>query len=133
EALKDVKVRKALSHTIHREQLVATQLPDGAEAASQFFPDTLTGYNPDLEPDEYDPDLAKQLLEEAGHSDLTIEFWQPTEVTRPYMPDPANIYDALRSDWEDVGITIDAVALPWNGEIGRASCRERVYRYEDAA
>ena len=115
EALKDVKVRKALSHAINREQLVSTQLPDGAEAASQFFPDTLTGYNPDLEPDAYDPDLAKQLLEEAGHSDLTIEFWQPTEVTRPYMPDPANIYDAIRSDWEDVGVTIDAVALPWNG------------------
>ncbi len=115
EALKDVKVRQALSHAINRDQLVASQLPDGAEPASQFFPEALTGYNPDLKPDAYDPELAKKLLEEAGQSDLTIEFWQPTEVTRPYMPDPANIYDAIRSDWEAVGITVEAVALPWTG------------------
>ena len=115
EALKDLRVRQALSHAINRDQLVASQLPDGAEAASQFFPDTLTGYNNDLEPYPYDPEKAKELLEEAGQADLTIEFWQPTEVTRPYMPDPASIYDAIRSDWEAVGITVEAVAKPWNG------------------
>ncbi len=129
EALKDVKVRQALSHAINREQLVASQLPDGAEPASQFFPDTLTGYNPDLEPDAYDPDLAKQLLEEAGQSDLTIEFWQPTEVTRPYMPDPANIYDAIRNDWEAVGITVETTALPWNGGYIEGTEQHKAHAY----
>ncbi|MFX0538317.1 ABC transporter substrate-binding protein [Ornithinimicrobium sp. Y1847] len=115
EALEDVNVRKALSHAINRDQLVTSQLPEGAEAASQFFPDTLPGYNETLEPYSYDPDLAKQLLEEAGHADLEIEFWQPTEVTRPYMPDPASIFDAIRSDWEAVGITVTPKPMPWTG------------------
>lgn len=115
EALEDVRVRQALSHAINRDQLVTSQLPDGAEAASQFFPDTLTGYNPDLEVDAYDPDLAKELLAEAGEEDLTIEFWQPTEVTRPYMPDPASIYNAVRDDWEAIGVNVETTALPWNG------------------
>ena len=115
EALLDVNVRKALSHAINRDQLVASQLPDGAEAASQFFPDTLPGYNEDLEPYAYDPDMARQLLEDAGHADLEIEFWQPTEVTRPYMPDPASIFDAIRSDWEAVGITVTPRPMPWTG------------------
>ena len=115
EALKDVNVRKALSHAINRDQLVQSQLPDGAEAASQFFPDTLPGYNEGLEPYAYDPELAKELLAEAGQENLEIEFWQPTEVTRPYMPDPASIFDAIRTDWEAVGITVTPKPMPWNG------------------
>ena len=115
EALKDVNVRKALSHAINRDQLVQSQLPDGAEAASQFFPDTLPGYNESLEPYAYDPELAKELLAEAGQENLEIEFWQPTEVTRPYMPDPASIFDAIRADWEAVGITVTPKPMPWTG------------------
>lgn len=115
EALTDVRVRQALSHAINRQQLVDTQLPEGAQPASQFFPDTLPGYNPDLQPDEYDPELAQQLLAEAGQEDLTIEFWLPTEVSRPYMPDPARIHEAIRTDWEAVGITVETVSQPWNG------------------
>lgn len=115
EALEDVNVRKALSHAINRDQLVQSQLPEGAEAASQFFPDTLPGYNDTLEPYTYDPELAQQMLEEAGHADLEIEFWQPTEVTRPYMPDPAAIFDAIRADWEAVGVTVTPRPMPWTG------------------
>lgn len=115
EALKDVRVRQALSYAINRQQLVQSQLPEGAEAASQFFPKAVSGYNTSLQPYPHDPEKAKQLLAEAGHSDLTLEFWQPTEVTRPYMPNPASIYEAIRSDWEAVGVTINPVAKAWTG------------------
>ena len=115
EALKDVRVRQALSYAINRDQLVQSQLPEGAEAASQFFPKAVSGYNNDLKPYPHDPEKAKALLAEAGQSNLTLEFWQPTEVTRPYMPNPASIYEAIRSDWEAVGVTINPVAKPWTG------------------
>ncbi|MDQ3358534.1 MAG: ABC transporter substrate-binding protein [Actinomycetota bacterium] len=113
--LTDERVRQALYHAINREQLVASQLPEGAEVATQMMPDTVSGYNAELEPVEYDPELAEQLLAEAGMEDLTIDLWYPTEVTRPYMPDPQRIYDAVRADWEAVGITVNPVAKPWNG------------------
>ena len=115
EALKDVRVRKALSHAINRDQLVASQLPEGAVPASQFIPEAVSGYNTDLKPDAYDPEMAKSLLAEAGQSALTLDFYMPTEVTRPYMPDPSALYEAIRSDWEAVGVTVNPVAKPWNG------------------
>lgn len=108
-------VRMALYQAIDREQLVASQLPDGAEVATQFVPPTIAGYDESLEPVEYDPEAAKQLLADAGMEDLSIDLWYPTEVSRPYMPDPQRIYEAVKGDWEEVGITVNPVAKPWAG------------------
>ncbi|RIK17010.1 MAG: ABC transporter substrate-binding protein [Acidobacteria bacterium] len=113
--LEDKKVREALYHAINREELVKSQLPDGATVATQFIPNTVEGWNADIPAYEYDPEKAKSLLEEAGKSDLTIELWYPTEVTRPYMPNPQAIYDAVKSDWEAAGITVEPVSKPWAG------------------
>ena len=43
--LKDLKVRQALYHALNRDQMVKSQLPEGAKVASQFMPDTVSGYN----------------------------------------------------------------------------------------
>jgi peptide/nickel transport system substrate-binding protein len=113
--LKDLKVRQAIYHALNREQLVQSQLPEGAAVATQFMPDTVSGYNTSLEPYAYDPDEAKRLLAEAGAEGMTLEFAYPTEVTRPYMPDPEKIYEALRTDLEAVGINVKTVTASWNG------------------
>jgi peptide/nickel transport system substrate-binding protein len=114
-ALKDLKVRQALYHALDREQLIQTQLPEGAEVATQFMPSTVSGYNTDLQPYEYDPDKAKQLLQEAGAQNLTLNFAFPTEVTRPYMPDPQKIYEALRTNLEAVGVKVKVSSAAWTG------------------
>ena len=113
--LKDLKVRQAIYHALNREQLVQSQLPEGAAVATQFMPDTVSGYNTSIEPYAYDPDEAKRLLAEAGAEGMTLEFAYPTEVTRPYMPDPEKIYEALRTDLEAVGIKVKVVSASWNG------------------
>ena len=113
--LEDPLVRQALYHALNREQFVSTQLPEGAEVATQFIPSTVSGYDESIEAYEYDVEKAKQLLEEAGKSDLTIELWYPSEVTRPYMPDPQRVYDAVKADWEAAGITVETVTKPWAG------------------
>src|SRR5699024_11534389 len=89
--------------------------PEGAEVATQFFPSTVSGYNDSSKAYEYDPDKAQELLEEAGVPDLEIELWYPTEVTRPYLPDPQRVYDAVKADWEAAGITVNPVSKPWDG------------------
>ncbi|WP_229856680.1 ABC transporter substrate-binding protein [Nocardioides flavus (ex Wang et al. 2016)] len=113
--LEDLRVRKAIYHALNREQLVQTQLPEGAEVATQFMPSTVSGYNTSLEPYAYDPDEAKRLLAEAGAEGMTLNFAYPTEVTRPYMPDPQKIYEALRTDLEAVGINVKVSTAAWNG------------------
>lgn len=113
--LKDLKVRQALYHALNREQLVQTQLPEGATVATQFMPDTVSGYNTSLEPYAYDPEEAKRLLAEAGAEDLELTFAYPTEVSRPYMPDPQKLYEALKADLEAVGVQVDVKTASWNG------------------
>jgi peptide/nickel transport system substrate-binding protein len=113
--LKDLKVRQAIYHALNREQMVQTQLPEGAKVASQFMPDTVSGYNTQLQPYAYDPEKAKSLLKEAGAEGMTLQFAFPTEVTRPYMPDPQKIHDAFKKDLEAVGIKVEVDNTPWNG------------------
>lgn len=113
--LVDLRVRKALLHAINREQLMNTRMPEGSVVASQFVSPIAPGFNADLEPYSYDPETAKSLLADAGHSDLTLELWYPTEVSRPYMPDPKAVFDQVRRDWEAVGITVESVAKPFAG------------------
>jgi peptide/nickel transport system substrate-binding protein len=114
-ALKDLRVRQAIAYATDRESLVRTQLPEGAVVASQFLPDTVDGYAKDLQPIPYDPAKAKALLAEAGQSNLTLNFYYPTEVTRPYMPNPTNIFTALAENLKQAGITVNPMPQPWAG------------------
>ncbi|WEV78075.1 ABC transporter substrate-binding protein [Janibacter cremeus] len=113
--LKDVKVRQAINYAIDRESLVSSQLPEGASAASQFMPEAVKGYNKDLEPYPHDVDKAKQLLKEAGAENLTLQFAYPSQVSRPYMPNPQKIHEAIANNLEAAGITVKATTKPWNG------------------
>lgn len=114
-ALKDLKVRQALYYAINRDQIVKSQLPDGATVATQFYPKTVDGFSTDVQTYPYDPAKAKQLLKEAGQSNLKIDLWYPSEVTRPYMPDPQKIFQAVMADWKAVGINVNPVTKPWAG------------------
>ncbi len=113
--LKDLRVRQAIAMALNRDQMVKTQLPEGAVVASQFMPDTVAGYNTSLKPYAYDVEKAKSLLKEAGAEGMTLQFAFPTEVSRPYMPDPQKIHDAFKKDLEAAGIKVEVVSKPWNG------------------
>ncbi|RMI37834.1 ABC transporter substrate-binding protein [Streptomyces triticirhizae] len=120
-ALGDIQVRQAIAHALDRQNIVDTQLPEGGVRATQFIPDTVAGYSENVRTYEHDPELAQQLLAEAGAEDLTLEFCYPTEVTRPYMPAPADIYELLRADLEAVGVTIEPRPLTWNPDYQEAT------------
>jgi peptide/nickel transport system substrate-binding protein len=107
--LRDLKVRQAIAYAIDREGLVKQQLPDGAEVAENFYPKTVSGWTDDVEKYDYDPAKAKSLLAEAGATGLAVTFYWPTEVTRPYMPNPQDMLGFIRGNLEAVGLK------PWNG------------------
>lgn len=113
--LKDLRVRQAIAYAINREQLVKTKLPEGAEVAKEFMPSTLSGYADDVTEYKYDPAKARQLLTAAGATGLTLKFYYPSEVSRPYMPDPKAIYTSIAADLTAVGLKIQPVVRPWNG------------------
>jgi peptide/nickel transport system substrate-binding protein len=113
--LKDLRVRQAIAHALNREQLVQTKGPGGSEVASQFMPSTVLGYAPDAQKYEYSPDKAKALLAAAGATGLTLNFYYPPDVSRPYMPNPQEIFTVLANDLQAVGIKVNGVPRPWNG------------------
>ncbi|OOC04229.1 ABC transporter substrate-binding protein [Amycolatopsis azurea DSM 43854] len=113
--LKDPNVRKALAYGLNRDQFVKSKLPEGAETATQFVPKAIDGYNENVTKYPYDLNKAKQLLKDAGAEGMTLKFYYPTEVSRPYMPNPADIFTSLSEDMKAMGIKVEPIAKPWNG------------------
>ncbi|OZM73338.1 ABC transporter substrate-binding protein [Amycolatopsis antarctica] len=114
-ALKDVRVRQALDYAVNKDQLAQNKLPEGGQGRDQFVPAETPGNTPNVEKHAYDPEKAKALLKEAGAEGLTLNFYIPTEVSRPYMPNPQELAGAITEDLKAVGITVNAVPRPWNG------------------
>ncbi|MEU5155487.1 ABC transporter substrate-binding protein [Glycomyces sp. NPDC021274] len=111
--LEDHAVREALSYAIDRERIVNSVLPAGGMVATQFIPPSLEGYSEDVATYDYDAEKAKQMLADAGAEDLTITFCYPTDVTRPYMPAPKDIFDMISSDLQAAGVTVEAKPITW--------------------
>ncbi len=93
--LGDLKVRQAIAHAIDKEAVIKNALPEGTKPATQFMPDNVIGWNESVTTYEYDVAKAKQLLAEAGQSAINMPFNYPTGVSRPYMPNPETIYNAI--------------------------------------
>jgi peptide/nickel transport system substrate-binding protein len=113
--LADLRVRQAVAYAINRDQLAKTIGPAGTEVAKEFMPKTVTGYAEDVQQYNYDPAKAKQLLTEAGAGDLSLNFYYPPDVSRPYMLNPTDIFNAISKDLQAVGIKVTGTPRPWNG------------------
>ena len=112
--LDDPKVRQAIAYALNKDEIVSASMPEGTETALEFVPPTVTGYTEDVTKYDYDPEKAKQLLQEAGATGATIEFNYPTGVSRPYMPQPADTFNVIRSQLEAVGLKIKPTADQWD-------------------
>jgi peptide/nickel transport system substrate-binding protein len=113
-ALKDVRVRQAIAYAINRQAIVDSKYPQGSTVALEFQPPGLDGYNDGVTKYDYSVDKAKQLLQQAGAANLTLSFYYPTEVTRPYMPAPKDIFELISANLQAVGIKVTPVALKWS-------------------
>jgi peptide/nickel transport system substrate-binding protein len=112
--LDNLKVRQAIAYALNREALVKAKYPPGSEVAKEFMPPELFGYSEDVPEYPYDPAKAKQLLQEAGVTNPTIEFWYPTNVSRPYMPQPEANFQAFQADLKAAGFNVVPKSAPWN-------------------
>ena len=107
------KIREAIAYAINKQALIDAFYAGQGVAADNWMPPG-TQYYKALNLPTYDPDKAKALIAESGETDLTLEFWYPSDVTRPYMPDPKGIFEAISRDLEAVGFTIVPNTATWN-------------------
>jgi peptide/nickel transport system substrate-binding protein len=117
----DVKVREAIAYGLDREAVVDNFYAGRAEVAKEFMPPEVVGYADDVKTYEYDPEKAKQILTDAGYKlPVTLEFWYPTDVSRPYMPDPKRNFEAFAASLNKSGFKVVPKSAPWNPDyLGR--------------
>ena len=52
---------------------------------------------------------------------VPLEFWYPTDVSRPYMPDPKRNFEAFAASLNRSGFKVTPKSAPWNPDyLGRA-------------
>ncbi len=113
--LDDIEVRKAIAYGLDRQSVVDNFYGGRGTVATQFMPPGLEGYADDVMQYEYDPEKAKQILTDAGYTlPVEIEFWYPSDVTRPYMPDPKRNFEAFRASLEESGFKVTPKSAPWD-------------------
>lgn len=108
-ALRDPRVRQALSLALNRAALVDRILDGTATQAAQFLPGDQVGIIPGLKPLAYDPARARALLAEAGYPDgiaLTLHA-----TNNRYVND-GPLTQAIVQQWQRVGVKAALETLP---------------------
>ncbi|HLR72934.1 MAG TPA: ABC transporter substrate-binding protein [Pseudogracilibacillus sp.] len=107
------EVRQAMNHAINKEEIIDAFFEGRADIAVNPIPESIEGYNEDIEGYDYDPEKAKELLKEAGLEDgFDMELWA-MPVPRPYMPDGEKVAEVIQKNLADVGITAEIVTHEW--------------------
>lgn len=105
--ISDARVRQALIYAIDRQQLVDQLLKGHGEVVDGFLSSASPFYDPDLQPLEYDPEKAKELLNEAG--------WDGTQVLRFYVNSGDNTFvngvQIIAAQWAEVGINVEITTV----------------------
>jgi peptide/nickel transport system substrate-binding protein len=113
--LDNLKVRQAIAHGLNRQEVVDNFYGGRGEVAKEFMPPEVTGYADDVTEYEFDPEKSKQLLREAGLTlPVKLTFWYPSDVSRPYMPDPQRNFEAFSASLEESGFEITPRSAVWS-------------------
>ena len=96
EALSDVRVRQAINYAVDKDAVIDTVWYGYGNKIGSHYPPILKGYVDAADVISYDPDKAKELLEEAGYGDgLTLEMYLPSSYPM-YVSAGQVIADQLR-------------------------------------
>lgn len=102
DPVKDPRVRRAISLAIDRNVIIKDLLLGYARPVVSPIPPGLIGHA-NLGQKPYDPEKARQLLKEAGHRSLSIDF----VLMKDLYPKQLEIAQAVAAMLGDVGITVN--------------------------
>lgn len=96
----DVRVRQALSLAINRQELIDSIAGGAGTACSGWLAPATPGHDADAPVFEYDPEKAKQLLQEAGVSDLSLVAKVRNGINQKQLV-------AVQDYWDKIGVKLD--------------------------
>jgi len=115
DIMKNPLVRQAVAYGLDRASVARSFYAGRAVVADQFLPDQVVGFAKKGVPQyPYNPEKAKALLQQAGLKlPVPVDFWYPTSVSRPYMPDPKRNAEAFGASLEKSGFKVTFHSAPW--------------------
>lgn len=100
----DPRVRQALDMAVDKDLLANTILNGLVTPAKGILPPGIPGYNPNLEGLPYDPEAARDLLDDAGGPGLLDDV---TLLTPGRGASPSDVLEAIVALWEEnLGVSI---------------------------
>ena len=113
-------VRQAANYAINKESLVTDVLQGTAEVAAGPIPPAFAwAYNEEVQPYPYDPDKARELLEEGGYDGEEITFYVTEGGSG--MLDPVAMGTAIQADLAAVGMNVKIETYEWNTFLGQVN------------
>ncbi|HEX7022254.1 MAG TPA: ABC transporter substrate-binding protein [Trueperaceae bacterium] len=111
--LAKLKVRQAIAHAVDWDAVVDALYAGLGRRADQMIPPEIWGRSDKVKAFDYDPELSKKLLAEAGYPNgFDTEFWY-MPVSRPYFPVPQPIASTITSYLAEVGINAELKTEDW--------------------
>jgi peptide/nickel transport system substrate-binding protein len=100
----DIRVRQAMSYAINRQEISDTFYKGLAKPGGWwFFSQQTWGFDDTFKPDPYDPDKAKQLLQDAGYPGK----FNPQTITLYTTAVASDLMQILQGYWQAVGVDVD--------------------------
>lgn len=106
-ALNDARVRRALSLSVNRQNILDSVYYGTGSQAYTLLPPSSWAYEKDAVRVRYDRNYALGLLRDAGYqSGLELTMWVPLEP-QPYNPSPRKTAELLQASFADIGVKLD--------------------------
>lgn len=133
EPLSDIVVRRALAHVIDRDEIIFSLFQGYMLPLAEFVPQSSPFHNPDTDVAEYDPELAAQILDDAGYrmgpngiriDPNTGEEMRPLELLTPTAdeaPTSAELGVIIADAAQAIGLPVVATPMDFNVIVDRIS------------
>jgi peptide/nickel transport system substrate-binding protein len=115
--LRDVRVRRAIAHAVDRERIIAAKFHGHAVLASGLLNNSHWAHRADLTGYSYDPERARQLLDQAGYLDLDGPGGEPRlRLSYKTSSDQFRVAIAriIASQLAEVGIEVEIRSFEFN-------------------
>ncbi len=101
-------VRRALNYAVDKQALIALFEGEAEALFGQYLTPAVLGFNPNVDPFDYDPDKARELLSEAGYPD---GFSMTLKYTVGRYPLDREMGEVVSAYLEAVGLQVEQIPL----------------------
>lgn len=102
-------IRQAINYAINVDEIIDGVLRGVAQKANSPIGPRVFGYNYNIKPYEYNPELARKMLKEAGY-----EAGFDTKLVISDNPERKKVAEMIRDQLRQVGITVNIEVADWS-------------------